>query len=52
MSAMRWIKRITVGIGTIAAAALLSGAGYEHVMRERSLRDFPVPGRLVDIDEY
>jgi pimeloyl-ACP methyl ester carboxylesterase len=49
MSAMRWIKRIAVGIGAVAAVILVSGASYEHVMRERSLRDFPVPGRLVDV---
>jgi pimeloyl-ACP methyl ester carboxylesterase len=49
MSAARWIKRIAGGVGVVAAAALLSGASYERAMRERSIHDFPVPGRLVDV---
>ena len=49
MSAKRWIKRIAAGVGFVFVAALLSGASYERAMRERSISDFPVPGRLVDV---
>ena len=49
MSAKRWIKRIAAGVGFVFVAALLSGASYERAMRERSIREFPVPGRLVDV---
>lgn len=49
MSATRWIKRVAVGAGVVAVATLLSGASYERAMRERSIRDFPAPGRLVDV---
>jgi pimeloyl-ACP methyl ester carboxylesterase len=49
VSALRWIKRIGVGAGVVGAVTLVTGASYERVMRERSLRDFPAPGRLVDV---
>ena len=49
VSATRWVKRVAAGAGVVAVAALLSGASYERAMRERSIRDFPAPGRLVDV---
>ena len=49
MSARRWTKRIAVSAAVVAGAALVSGMSYELVMRERSTRDFPAPGRLVDV---
>ncbi|HKH91903.1 MAG TPA: alpha/beta fold hydrolase [Gemmatimonadaceae bacterium] len=45
----RWLKRAAVGIAALGAIALLSGAGYEQLMRRRALRAHPVPGRLVDV---
>ena len=45
----RWLKRIAVGIAALGAIALLSGAGYEQLMRRRARQAYPVPGRLVDV---
>jgi pimeloyl-ACP methyl ester carboxylesterase len=49
VSAKRWGKRVAVGVLAATAMAVLSGATYEGVMRRRAMRDFPVPGQLVDV---
>lgn len=45
----RWLKRIAVGIAALGAIVVLSGAGYEQMMRRQARRSYPVPGRLVDV---
>jgi pimeloyl-ACP methyl ester carboxylesterase len=47
---MRWIKRIALGLGGLILAAVLVGLSYEQIMRWRAPRDFPAPGKLVDVD--
>jgi pimeloyl-ACP methyl ester carboxylesterase len=50
MISMRRILR-TVGLLIVVAVALLLGVGaiWEQVERQRAVRDFPAPGRLVDV---
>ena len=43
------IKRIAIGLVALIGVAVLSGAAFERVSRERALRQYPVPGRLVDV---
>lgn len=45
----RWIRYLALGIGGLSALMLLAGAGYEANGRRIAARDFPPPGRLVDI---
>jgi len=45
----RWVERIAIGLVSLGAIALLSGAAYEQSMRYRARRAYPVPGRLVDV---
>ncbi len=47
--AARWVKRIAIGAGALAAVALVTGASYEQVMRRRATAKYLVPGRLVDV---
>ena len=46
---MRWIKRIAIGLVALLVLVLLVGAGYEVAGRRQAARDFPAPGKLVDI---
>ena len=45
----RWAKRIGIGIGALVAVAILAGAVTEAIMRDRVAREYPAPGKLVDI---
>ena len=45
----RWIRRIALGLATLVIVVLLVGATWEQVERRRAIRDFPPPGKLVDI---
>lgn len=45
----RWLGRIAVGVAAVSAIVLLSGAGYEQLMRRQARQSYPVPGRLVDV---
>jgi pimeloyl-ACP methyl ester carboxylesterase len=49
MNAMPWMKRGAIALGTVAGLAVFTGAVYERIARQRATRDFPAPGRLVDI---
>lgn len=44
-----WIKRLAIAVLALIAAAVMIGAGYEARMRRQVARDYPVPGRLVDV---
>jgi pimeloyl-ACP methyl ester carboxylesterase len=46
---MRWLKRIGIALLAVLAAALLVGCAYELWARHGIARDFPAPGKLVDI---
>jgi pimeloyl-ACP methyl ester carboxylesterase len=46
---MRWIKRIAIALVSLVVIVVISGATIETVMRRRAAREFPPPGRLVDI---
>src|SRR5689334_25308998 len=43
------MRRIGLGVLAIIALALGVGSGYEAIGRSRAARDFPPPGKLVDI---
>lgn len=45
----RWVKRVAVAAACLLAIVVVSGASFEAVMRHRAARDYPAPGRLVDI---
>ena len=45
----RWAKRIAVGLGGLLVLAIVFGASAEALMRSRAARNYPAPGRLVDI---
>ena len=45
----RWLKRLAVATASLLAIAAASGASLEAVLRRRAARDYPPPGRLVDI---
>jgi len=46
---MKWIRRAGIGIVSVIVLVVLVGAGYEAAGRRRATKDFPVPGKLVDI---
>jgi pimeloyl-ACP methyl ester carboxylesterase len=45
----RWLRNIALCLAGLVAVALLVGAGYEMNGRRRAARDYPPPGRMVDI---
>lgn len=45
----RLVRRILVGSTVLLAVAVVVGAGYESLARRRAAREFPPPGKLVDI---
>lgn len=45
----RWVKRVAITISILAITLALIGAIYEQAARSQAAKDFPAPGRLVDI---
>lgn len=45
----KWIGRIALGLVAIVALIAVTGATYEVVGRRGAAKDFPAPGKLVDI---
>jgi pimeloyl-ACP methyl ester carboxylesterase len=45
----KWLKRIGLSIAALLAIALAAGTLSEQLARRRAPREFPPPGRLVDI---
>lgn len=45
----KWLRRLGIGVATLIVLILLVGAGYEWMGRRAAARDFPPPGRLVDV---
>ena len=45
----RWLGRIAVGALALLALGVVGGAAWESWSRARAARDFPAPGRLVDV---
>ena len=45
----RWLQRIAVVVLALLAVVVIAGAVYEALARARAARDFPPPGRLVDV---
>jgi len=45
----RWAKRIAVGIGALFVLAIVFGSVAEAILRARAGRQYPAPGRLVDV---
>jgi len=45
----KWIGRIALGLAAIVLLIAITGGAYEAVGRRDAAREFPVPGRLVDI---
>ena len=46
---MKWIRRAGLALVSVIVLAVLVGAGYEAAGRRRASKDFPAPGKLVDI---
>jgi pimeloyl-ACP methyl ester carboxylesterase len=46
---MKWIRRVGFVVVSLIVLTVLAGAGYETAGRSRAAKDFPVPGKLVDI---
>jgi pimeloyl-ACP methyl ester carboxylesterase len=46
---MKWIRRVGLGLVCVVLLVALAGAAYEALGRRRAARDFPAPGKLVDI---
>ena len=46
---MKWIRRAGLGLVGLVVLVALVGAVYEGVGRRNAARDFPPPGKLVDI---
>lgn len=49
MSARRWWVRGLTGLGALALLGLAGGAGWEWWQRRAAARDYPPPGRLVEV---
>ena len=49
VSVKRWVKRVAVAAVCLLAIVVVLGASVEAVIRHRAARDYPPPGRLVDI---
>lgn len=49
MTLRRRFGRIAIYAGASVAIAILSGATYEGTMRRQAMREFKIPGRLVDV---
>ena len=45
----RWLKRVALATAALLAVVTAAGARFEAVMRQRAARDYPPPGRLVDV---
>ena len=45
----KWLRRIGLTLGAILLVAVIAGASWEWLARRAARRDFPPPGRLVDI---
>lgn len=45
----KWIGRIALGLVGLVVLIAITGAVYEAVGRRNAARDYPVPGKLVDI---
>src|SRR4051812_18895162 len=45
----KWLGRIALVLVAIVALVIIVGAGYEALGRRAAARDFPPPGKLVDI---
>lgn len=46
---MKWVRRIGLALVCLVLVVGLAGAVYEGVGRRRAARNFPAPGKLVDI---
>jgi pimeloyl-ACP methyl ester carboxylesterase len=46
---LRWLRYVGFGLGGLVALLLLVGVGYEARGRRAAAREFPPPGRLIDI---
>jgi len=46
---IRLLKRIAVGALALILAVVVAGAAYEKIARRSASRDYPPPGKLVDI---
>ena len=44
-----FVKRAAVGVAAVLGIAILSGAAFERVSRERALKQYPAPGQMIDI---
>lgn len=49
---MKWTKRVLLGLFALVAVLAASGVAYQTIASERDQRDFPPPGRLVDVGGY
>jgi len=47
----RRIRRILIGLTLLVVAIAVAGGAYESVARRRAAREFPAPGKLVDVGD-
>jgi len=52
MQPSRWLRRIFVGLFTVAIVLAAVGASYQSLSAARDRRAHPMPGQLVDIGGY
>jgi len=45
----RWVTRVALTAACVLAIVVVAGASIEGLMRYRAARDYPAPGRLVDV---
>ncbi len=50
MAMKKWIGRIALGLVGLVVLALVIGASAEAIARRHAIRDFPPPGKMVDVD--
>lgn len=47
----RRLRRILLGLALLAAVIAIAGGVYESLARRRAAREFPAPGKLVDVGD-
>lgn len=46
---LRWLKRIGLGLLALIVLVVVGGALFEAIARHNARRDYPAPGKLVDV---
>jgi pimeloyl-ACP methyl ester carboxylesterase len=49
MVVRKWLRRTALALGALVLVAFVAGSSWEWLARRAARRDFPPPGRLVDV---